>query len=42
MPDVLVNRIGGILDRKFRPYAAGCTTFAHADAAKTWVAPHGR
>ena len=52
MPDVLANRIGGIVDREFllhvladrgfALHAVGCTRSGHAGAAKRRVAPHGR
>jgi hypothetical protein len=38
MPDVLANRIGGIVDREFLPHAADCATSTYADAAKRRVA----
>jgi hypothetical protein len=37
MPDVLPNRIGGIVERRFPPQAADHT----ASTAKTQVGPHG-
>jgi len=42
MPDVLANRIGGIVDREFVLHAADCTTFTYADAAKRRVASRDR
>lgn len=42
MPDVLANRIGGIVDREFLSDAADCTRSMPAGAAKRRVVPHGR
>lgn len=42
MPDVLANRIGGIVDREFLSDVADCTRSMHAGAAKRRVASHGR